>query len=197
MKFSDNSLKRLFIGIPVPVNSRVESSYITIQNKLDNILVANWTSLAQWHLTLHFFGEIFSNHVPAIINCMEKSFNGFSVQQIVIKKPGYFGNMNNPRVLWFGLEPVDEIIHYQMILARTLSEQGFHVENRPFSPHLTLARIKKVKDIKKFQLFVEEFTSFMLGGVVLEKVVLYESLLSSRGPTYIPLHIYHLKTRKQ
>ncbi|MEO9030599.1 MAG: RNA 2',3'-cyclic phosphodiesterase, partial [Ktedonobacteraceae bacterium] len=56
---------------------------------------------------------------------------------------GTFGPAHYPRVLWMGVsEPSGTLDSVQRALNLALEQQGFTTEKRPFSPHLTLARIK-------------------------------------------------------
>jgi 2'-5' RNA ligase len=77
---------------------------------------------------------------------------------------------------------------------KELRETGFPNEKRPFRPHLTLARIKWIRDKKLFYDLVSSYKSKEIQPVVTDRVVLFESILQPQGPLYIPLRTYVLQS---
>ncbi|MCX7697328.1 MAG: RNA 2',3'-cyclic phosphodiesterase [Bacteroidales bacterium] len=191
--YNCSCVKRLFIGIPVAVSMSFRNNFLKLREKFNEVIIANWTRIEQWHITLHFFGEISTDKIPSIINCIKISYENLIAQKVNIKQIGFFGKVSNPRVIWLGIEPDKEIIFFSRLLSESLYEQGYEVDQRAFSPHITLARIKRVKDLKAFHELINVHFDAIFDVVVLDKVVLYESILNSHGSTYVPLFTMSLK----
>lgn len=95
------------------------------------------------HITLHFFEELPADRVPIAIEAVRAAANGFLPFEIEIRGVGAFPNANRPRVVWAGLgEGSAEVLSLVTRLRNALSSRAFTVENRPFVPHLTLARVR-------------------------------------------------------
>ena len=103
-----------------------------------------WVDPAGIHLTLAFLGELSDEQLLAA-----KQAAGTAAQQIPpfefrLKEPGIFGSQRQPRVIWMGIEETSgNLFRLHGVLNRELELRGFEVDSRPFSPHLTLARIKQ------------------------------------------------------
>jgi RNA 2',3'-cyclic 3'-phosphodiesterase len=109
-----------------------------------------WVDPAGIHLTLAFLGYLTDEQLETAIDAA-----GVAAQQSVpfkyrLKGLGIFGSPQQPRVVWMGIEdlPSEKIQGsplqlVQRVLSRELELRGFEIEKRPFSPHLTLARIKQ------------------------------------------------------
>jgi RNA 2',3'-cyclic 3'-phosphodiesterase len=96
------------------------------------------------HLTLKFLGNISSQKTVDITSVMEQASQGVSPFQLQLTEVGAFPNMRRPRVVWVGIKgEVDKLISWQQRLDDGLVPLGFAKEARPFTPHLTLARIRE------------------------------------------------------
>ncbi len=96
------------------------------------------------HLTLKFLGNISAQKVTDITRVMEQASQGVSPFQLQITEVGAFPNMRRPRVLWVGIKgEVDKLIAWQQRIDNGLVPLGFAKEARPFTPHLTLARLRE------------------------------------------------------
>jgi 2'-5' RNA ligase len=96
------------------------------------------------HLTLKFLGNISAQKVTDITGVMEQASQGVSPFQLQITEVGAFPDMRRPRVLWVGIKgEVDKLIGWQQRIDNGLVPLGFAKETRPFTPHLTLARLRE------------------------------------------------------
>jgi 2'-5' RNA ligase len=184
--------KRLFIGIPLIPDKKSIEFFYTIQKALQKEKIT-WTRPDQWHITLHFFGETDATKMSDIIACMNESFSTFLCEQVQVKNMGFFGSKHSPRVLWWNIFPAEKLIQIQRSLAEQLVLHNFEIEDRSFHPHLTLGRIKILKDIELFENLLSQYRDVVFFNTLIDKILLYESVLSSQGPTYIPLYTYLLK----
>jgi len=109
-----------------------------------------WVDPHGIHLTLAFLGELRDEQLVEVIHAAEEAAQKASAFEYRLKGLGIFGSPRQPRVIWMGVEdlpsgkvqgsPLQQVHH---VLSRELELRGFEAEKRPFSPHLTLARIKQ------------------------------------------------------
>ncbi len=102
-----------------------------------------WVNPAGIHLTLAFLGELDDERLGQVIAATEAAARDAQPFTYRLTQPGIFGSPRSPRVLWMGIEDqVGRLNQLQRALNRQLEQRSFETEKRPFSPHLTLARIK-------------------------------------------------------
>jgi len=136
-----------------------------------------WVDPEQTHLTLHFLGERPDGDIPRLVPLLQRC--GGELPFTLITTPaGTFGTPSSPRVLWVGVEPSPPLQRLHRTLADGLVSLGIPVEDRPYHPHLTIARLKGVQReaLRRVLAAVPgEFT------ITVERVVLYESRLTPAG----------------
>ena len=102
-----------------------------------------WVDPAGIHLTLAFLGELDDEqlaHAVAASAAAAQQAQPFSYR---LTHPGTFGAPRSPRVIWMGIEePSGKLNQLHRTLNQELEQRGFEIDRRPFSPHLTLARVK-------------------------------------------------------
>jgi 2'-5' RNA ligase len=70
---------------------------------------------------------------------------------------------------------------------KRLAKLGFQAEKRPFKPHLTLARIKYLKNKKAFYEAVEKYRDTFMQTAKINEIIFYRSILKPDGPEYKPI----------
>lgn len=102
-----------------------------------------WVRPEGIHLTLKFLGETPRDRVASIVEALSASTTGVAPHDLSLGKLGTFGRRYAPRVLWVDLEgDLEPLLRLQEQVERALIPLGFPPENRRFSPHLTLARVR-------------------------------------------------------
>src|SRR5262249_42652730 len=96
------------------------------------------------------------------------------------------------RVLWAGVMPPEKLIALAEQIERAVQRTGIAQEDRAFSPHVTLARMKTPKNIRGY---LEAHASLASAPFVVEDFVLFQSELSSKGAKYTALTRFPLKSR--
>jgi RNA 2',3'-cyclic 3'-phosphodiesterase len=94
------------------------------------------------HVTLKFLGQTDMNLVPEVRALMEQAARSSASCELTITGLGVFPHAQRPNVVWAGLQGSDTLASLAADLEAGLEPQGFPRENRPFVPHLTLARVK-------------------------------------------------------
>jgi 2'-5' RNA ligase len=113
------------------------------------------------------------------------------VGNVLVKGIGFFPNARRPNVLWAGLE-CEGLASMQQEMENELAEIGFEKENRPFSPHLTLARFREPKGLMQLAQEAEKLKEVMLGEFQPTHFSLYQSVLHPHGAQYTVLESFAL-----
>lgn len=137
---------RLFVAIELPDNiTRALASVQEVLKGRSGAQAVRWTDPRGTHLTLKFLGETSERLVPDIQTCIAETCQRFGPIRLRLAEIGAFPNFRRPRVLWVGLtaEPNSDLMGLQAQIERSLARLGFPQENRDFSPHLTLGRVRQ------------------------------------------------------
>ena len=103
-----------------------------------------WVNPSGIHLTLAFLGELSDEQLSAAKQAADAAAQQITPFEFRLKELGMFGSQRQPRVIWMGIEESSgNLFRLHGVLNRELELRGFEVDTRPFSPHLTLARIKQ------------------------------------------------------
>lgn len=185
---------RLFIA--VDIDARIRKEIDRIQRDLQRKTgwskgPVKWVQPDLIHLTLKFLGEVRDDSVAEICRLAEETARAHPGFEMTVSGLGTFGRP--PRVLWAGIEPCPELMTLQEDLEGRLDEAGWPREQRAFSAHLTLCRIKAPKAGIQLAQALEERSEKPLGTVLVEQVIVYESQLTSGGPVYTAAGTYDLQ----
>jgi len=103
-----------------------------------------WVAPESMHLTLKFIGDLDSGRVAQVLDAMRHACDGSAPFELILQGLGAFPNLNRPNVIWAG---VSGQVASAARIARRLEDEcvglGIERETRPFSPHLTLGRVKR------------------------------------------------------
>jgi len=133
---------RLFVAVELPPEVREALAGLQKGMRPRCGPGVRWTRPEGIHLTLKFLGDVTQAEVARLEKALGRAALGQVVFELSLGSTGFFPNPHRPRVLWTGLEGETERLK---ALARRVEEElsplGFHTEGRPFTPHLTLARL--------------------------------------------------------
>ncbi len=150
---------------------------------------AHWTDPSNMHLTLRFIGNVpddITADIDAALAGLEAS--GFD---LLLNGVGVYGSNRRARVLWAGVERTPALARLQGKVESALVRCGLEPEERKFSPHVTLARLKNApKD--RIGRFLEERGLFRAGPMRIDHFTLYRSLLGKEAAVYKALGEYPL-----
>jgi 2'-5' RNA ligase len=185
-------MKRLFIAIKIEQDQSFTEIYRELSSRLsyENLRFVEPDKL---HLTLRFLGDTDENKIPDIDRMMKKSAQASKIFTLDINHTGVFGSSYNPRVLWFGIDNNDLLMQLQTRIELDLTKVGFFRDRQNFVPHLTLTRIKQLKDLKLFQKIISEFRERKIMKQEVRSFSLIESILLKEGPIYNTLSTYTLQ----
>ncbi|MBA7708604.1 RNA 2',3'-cyclic phosphodiesterase [subsurface metagenome] len=134
---------RSFIAIELPDELKAELGQLESRLKLGNQPWMKWVDPDSIHLTLKFLGNITTDRTGEIIRAMEAAAQGVSPFRLEVKELGAFPNLKRVQVAWVGMGgEVDKLGQLQKCIESNLASLGFAPEARPFTSHLTLARLR-------------------------------------------------------
>lgn len=177
---------RVFISINLP--NEIRGYLYEIQNMLRKLPAKiRWISKPQIHLTLKFFGSIDGNQLKEIKSKLQNiNFKKFKIK---LNRIGFFPSQGFIRIIWIDLKPAGKVIELQQKIDGELLDL-FQKDQR-FQAHLTLGRVKFVKDKAKFK----QRLNLKIKPIefLIDKFELMKSDLTKDGPKYEVLETYSLE----
>jgi RNA 2',3'-cyclic 3'-phosphodiesterase len=179
---------RLFVG--VELDDRVRSAAGEVAESLKRALGrrvdARWIASENLHITLWFLGEVEQSRVENVTRALDTPFReaGFDLE---INGAGVFPPSGAPRVLWLGVSAgADALTRLNEELATRLPPLGFEPERRPYSAHLTIARIKDVPRGASYREIRDAIgkETARAGRCRIGAITLFRSRLSPKGASY-------------
>ena len=148
-----------------------------------------WVAPEQIHLTLKFLGHVPVEQVTVIAQAMEYAAQGQTAFTLRAQSLGCFPHPSRPRVLWVGLaDPSQALASLNERLTAALLPGGFLPEDRPFHPHLTLARVQNVGHSSELLPIVQACHNRHFGDFSVTQLHLFQSQLQRGGALYTMLH---------
>lgn len=183
--------KRLFIGIKIQASKKMLDAYDDIKASLNNEKI-KWVKIENLHFTLKFLGDIEIQCIDNITDILHSIASGFEPTEIEIKDFGVFPNLYRPRVLWFGMQDYEMISELASEIENHLEKVGIDRSDKPFKPHLTIGRVKFLRNRQSLTEIYERYKDFTFQKIQVREFDLIESILKPEGPTYIPLQNFKL-----
>lgn len=184
---------RSFICVEIK-NNEVVRKIDSIVSEIGQFKGIRPVKSSQLHLTLKFLGEVPESRLPSIKQAIEQVI--FPSFEISLEELGCFPNLNYIRVVWIGIrEGSNNLKQLANIIEEKLTAIGFPKEKRGFSPHLTLARVKKLQnsDKRKVTTLIQSSKETSFGIQIIEEFILKKSTLTPKGPIYEDLYVIPLK----
>ncbi len=186
-----NKTIRTFIAIKVNPEPKMVELFQELKSKLADEAI-RWVELNNLHLTLRFLGDTTSVQVQEVSRMLDEISNEFQSFKFNLTGIGYFKNKGQPRVLFVNIENDEALKLEAQQIENRVQQLGFEREDREFQPHLTLARIKYIKQKGKFFSLVNGWDNVEIQQVKIEDIVFYQSILYPEGPVYKPIKIVKL-----
>lgn len=145
-----------------------------------------WARVEGWHLTLKFLGDIAQDQVSPILEALYKALHTQPPVRMRVQGLGAFPNLKRPRVVWAGLSGDGLAVLSEKIETAVMS-LDFPPENREFTPHLTLGRVRSLHGWEQVLEMVKVHEHTHFGESEIDHVILYQSELRPDGAVYRPL----------
>jgi 2'-5' RNA ligase len=163
---------RLFVGIGLPPELKLRLSLMA-----SGLPGARWVDPGNYHLTVRFIGEVdegLASDIDAALAVLQAP--RFDVQLVGI---GHFG----ARMLWVGVERNPALLHLHGKVDAALARLGFGPDERRYSPHVSLARLKATPP-SRLQAYLSEHALFRAAPFAVTHFSLVASYLTKSGAIY-------------
>jgi len=183
---------RTFVAIRIKAEPLLIKILSDLKDKLKDESL-NWVDLQNLHLTLKFLGETSSQQVHEIkrlISDISVKYQPFSIR---LEGLGFFISNGMPRVLFAGINEDGSMAQLADEAGDHLVRLGFEKEKRTFNPHLTLARIKFLKNKNRFFAAVEKYRNLTLQQSTVTEIIFFQSKLNPSGAVYHELAVFPLE----
>lgn len=175
---------RTFIAIEIPEETKKAIAELQARLK-DSGAEASWTRPEGIHLTLKFLGEVPKERIGEVRNALVQAAEGRSRFRLTVAGTGVFPNEKDPRVVWVGVSgELDKLMGLQIRVEEHMVRLGFQQEDRRFTPHLTLGRIKKLSSRGSWVHALEGVRGIALPGFEVAGLSLMKSELGRAGSVY-------------
>ena len=188
---------RSFIAVELPDELKFELSQLEAQLKSGKQSWVKWVNPNSIHLTLKFLGNIAVDKTEEITKAMEEAAKRIPPFYLKIEGLGVFPNLRRVQVVWVGIGgEIDKLSQLQKGIESKLTRLGFASESRPFTPHLTLARLRNQASLDERQRFGQFIasTSFDIDYTMeVDAVSLMRSQLTREGAIYNRISLARLE----
>jgi RNA 2',3'-cyclic 3'-phosphodiesterase len=186
---------RTFIAIPF--NQTIIQKMIEIRKELKSGITkgVTWAEPSKTHLTLKFLGEIDVNQVVQINKALARVGQATSCFEISCTGIGCFPNFQQPRVVWVGIKHEEKLYTLQSLIENECYSAGIPQEEKKFSPHLTLGRIREnlpSSDLEYLQEIAKREQESEPVSLNVNEIVLFRSQLTQTGPVYTQISVFKL-----
>jgi len=169
---------RIFISVELPEEIKNNIAKNTAQlREIESGI--KWVDVHNLHVTLKFLGWVEDKNLENLVALSEKAIKGNKSFKVKFVGLGSFPEGKSPRVFWIGISEGGENLKQ---IADKLQE--FRSEEREFSAHLTIGRVKDKKGVDKVKEKMREIENVSFGEILVDQVNIMKSTLTPKGPIY-------------
>jgi RNA 2',3'-cyclic 3'-phosphodiesterase len=185
------SLLRAFIAIElsIPVCDAIQKQTDRLRQTLGNDFI-RWVPTQNMHLTLKFLGDTSASHLDFLKQMLVREADSHRQFDLQLGGLGCFPTRRNPRLLWIGIRAPADLASLQRSVEGGASRLGYKEEDRPFSPHLTIGRVRQNASLSELQKIRAALDTIQLGNIGtarIDSIDLFKSDLNPDGSIYTKL----------
>lgn len=171
--------------IAIELTKEIKDKLNKIQDELEKSNAdVKWVEPENIHLTLRFLGNVEEKKLEDIKRILEKISEKHIRFSIELSGIGAFPKISSPRVIWIGIEKGEELFQIFSELEDELNKIGFKKEERGFSAHITIGRVRSPLNRVKLSEEIKKMNSIPRLSSSVNKITLFKSTLTSKGPIY-------------
>lgn len=181
---------RSFIAIELSQEIRTALNDVTT-NLTAHTRFVRWVPAENIHLTLIFLGEIPRTTLALLNKSLQSAVLPLKPFLLTVGKIGAFPSLRRPRVVWVGIQAPVELEILQKEVEMATIKLGLPVEERPYSPHLTIGRVNKHASQFEINILSNDLASARigkLGTMAVRSIAIFQSELLPSGPIYTRLY---------
>jgi 2'-5' RNA ligase len=182
------SLLRVFIAIELPVSvcDAIQKQTARLRQTLGNDLI-RWVPTQNLHLTLKFLGDTTTAYLDFLKQLLIREADSHPQFNLQLGGLGSFPTSRKPRLLWIGIHAPADLVSMQRGIEEGASRLGYEVEERAFSPHLSIGRVRQnvsPPDLQKIRTTLDTVQLGSIGTARVDSIHLFKSDLQPSGPIY-------------
>jgi RNA 2',3'-cyclic 3'-phosphodiesterase len=190
------SMLRAFIAVEIPaeIQQRIQRETANFRQGIDPLV--RWVPVQNTHLTLKFLGDVSPNSLEFIRQMLRTEAENVPCFEMHLAGLGAFPNLKRPRVLYVGIQAPAALDVLARGIEAASRRLGYEPEERPFSAHLTLGRVRQnvnATEQQQIRRAIENTQVDLLGTARVDSVHLYKSDLNPGGSVYTRLYSAALK----
>jgi RNA 2',3'-cyclic 3'-phosphodiesterase len=183
--------RRIFVAVPLPAPAReaIETLVATVRSGADpGEREVRWVRLDGVHVTLRFIGPTLDDRIPRATAAIRVAAEAEGRFEAGLDGAGAFPDAVRPRALWLGIgQGASDLSRLTAAVDRELAARGWPPDERPFRPHLTLARSDGVGTGARTAARLVQAASELDVRWTVDRLVLYESVTGGGPARYVPL----------
>jgi 2'-5' RNA ligase len=183
---------RLFIAIEMP--QEIKAAISDVVRNIGRVECVRWVPETNMHLTLKFLGEVKEALAQGIIEKLKEVAGRSRAFQVEVAGFGAFPNLKRPNVLWVGMGKSEPLKTLAGDVDGALAGLGFERETRPFSPHLTIGRVKDQRGIEPVVRELSTYKDTFFGTISVDEILLMKSVLKPSGAEYSKAAVIRLQS---
>jgi 2'-5' RNA ligase len=190
----DDKCLRLFVAIPISPLPKLCDRVSELSATLSTQSGYRSVPFANWHVTLLYIGNTSAEAQQSIVQNLTQSLASCHCFDAKIMGIGCFPSNDLPKIIWAGMEGGQSLMELCVAVCNALAPLGILPVDEMFTPHLTLARLKRGAPYPSVHRFMAEYANEPWADIVVTEVVLFASINSPQGVRYLPLHRFGLKS---
>ncbi len=175
-------MKRIFIGIKISLSPDLQQVFNRLKIKLKDEPI-RWEAAEKWHITLSFVGSVLPEQLETVCEILQQVCEEQSVFSFLLKNLSFFKRRGEPAVVFIDVEKRDDLVGLATQIKNRLHTAGIRT-NPGFNPHVTLCRLKKLKNKPAFYELMDQMSETSAQIINVQKILLYESILKPGGSEY-------------
>lgn len=182
---------RAFVAIKVadPIKEKLLATIERLKGAGADV---KWVNRDNIHLTLKFLGNISKANVVTLSGFLKENAKAVKPFEVNVKDVGVFPPKGAPRVIWAGCSNEEILGTLASSIEASCEKIGVPKEDRKFSAHITIGRVKSPQNIEALKPLITELSSSGFGAQSVNSFELFESKLQRDGPIYTILESYQL-----
>ena len=185
------SMLRAFIAVEIPaeIQQMIHRQTSSLHRGIDSLV--RWVAPQNMHLTLKFLGDVSLNSMEFIKQMLRTEAENVPCFDIHLAGLGAYPNLKRPRILYIGIQAPASLDALARGIESASRRLGYEPEERPFSAHLTLGRVRQIinaADQQQIRRAIESTQVDLLGTARVDSVHLYKSDLNPGGSVYTRLY---------
>ncbi len=181
--------------VAVNISSALQDACAALLKRVQHLPAqVKWVRPESIHITLKFLGNVPEAQLPQIKTALQQAIQGQKCFELTSNGIGGFPSLQRPRVIWVGLnnKTLAPLKSLQQRVEQELTKLGFEPENRPFTPHLTLGRVKSSRNIQSVVEVLQRHP-FPTISFPVHEIILMRSELRRDGARYTPIERFALE----